>query len=81
MVQKHLKTSLRNIKMVPLSKYVAVNVDIKFIAFSKLVFHLAGKSTDYGRLMATSQILYGQYHVRDMFGLSLKKLLVEKTTE
>jgi hypothetical protein len=26
------------------------------------------RSTDYGRMMAISQILYGQYHICDIFG-------------
>ena len=42
--------------------------------------------SDYGRMMAISQILFGQYHIWDytyIFGLGLKRkvFIIEKTTE
>jgi hypothetical protein len=37
--------------------------------------------TNYGRVMAISHILYGQYHIWDIFGLGLKTFFLEKTTK
>ena len=39
-----------------------------FMAEAKTEAYRMKRSTDYGRMMAISQSLYGQYHIWDIFG-------------